>query len=798
MEDHLSILLEEISRHTLTITRSETSKETQGQTSHSKVSSDGGCWSQRSVFSGTDASGARMRAIILLTFWCARQTECDMAVWKSGTAHLCAVVALLAGATLPGATTQRAQEFSSRTVDQVDLYHGVAVRDPYRWLEDASAPETKAWVDAQNRLTETYLDTAPFRRQVEERVRALNAFTRTLGPKPCCGPLQAGPYIFLAKQEAGLPQPVVYVQRGLRATPEVLLNPNEWSVDGTAALGQFAPSRDGRYVVYGVRQGGSQWQEYRIIEVGTRRHLPDRLQWIIGQYTTWHGDGFFYARPAPPPPGQELTAPIEHHSVYYHRLGAPQAEDALIHAEPELPKRHYNLLVSTDDRTAILLSSAPEGGGRYTDVRVRDVDRVGPWRTVISDASIDFDVVHVTGTLMLARTTRDAPRGRVVRIDLQAPAAASWQTVVPEQAELMQLVTAAGGRLFIRYFRDVTSRVRVHRLDGTLEQELPLPGVGLVKGILGGPSDDAIFYVFTSLTTPDTIYRYEIATRTITVFAQPRIAAIDLNDFETTQVFYTGKDGTRIPIFLVHRKGLPRNGAHPTLLEAYGAFGAITWPMFDASRLALLEQGFVYALANIRGGGEYGAAWHEAGRGLRRQNTFDDFIAAAEWLIASKYTSAARLAIHGVSSGGTLVGVVANQHPELFRAAVPEAGVMDMLRFQRFTGGVHWTVETGSSDDPEQFKFLLSYSPLHNIRRNAEYPAVLVLTADRDDRVVPAHSYKYAAALQSQVHNTRPVLVRIDSQSGHASGSLHKEMDTAAAMYTFLMRELNAPPRRVR
>ncbi len=428
---------------------------------------------------------------------------------------------------------------------------------------------------------------------------------------------------------------------------------------------------------------------------------------------------------------------------------------------------------------------------------MRDLDREGPWRSITSDASIDFDVVDVTGDVMLARTTLGAPRGRVVRVDLQAPEAANWQTLVPEQADLMQLVTAAGGRLFIRYLRDVASRVQVHRLDGTLEHELPLPGVGLVKGILGGPSDDAIFYVFTSLATPDTIYRYEIATRTSTVFAQPRMPAVALNNFETTQVFYTGKDGTRIPMFLAHKKGLGRSGAHPTLLEAYGAFGIIRWPMFDASRLALLEQGFVYALANIRGGGEYGAAWHEAGRGLRRQNTFDDFIAAAEWLIASKYTSPSKLAIHGVSSGGTLVSVVVNQRPDLFRAAVPEAGVMDMLRFQRFTGGVQWIGETGSSDDPKQFTFLLSYSPLHNIRRDAEYPAILVLTADRDDRVVPAHSYKYAAALQSHVQRRRPVLLRIDSQSGHASSSLHKQMDTAAAMYTFLMRELNAAPKRV-
>jgi prolyl oligopeptidase len=722
-----------------------------------------------------------------------------MVVSRSGTAKLCAVVVLLGGATLPGATNQRgAQEPNSRTVDHVDVYHGVAVRDPYRWLEDATAPETRAWVNAQNQLVETYLNTAPFRRQVEERVRALNAFTRTFGPKPCCGPFQAGPYIFFAKQEAGQPQPVVYVQRGSRATPEVLLNPNEWSVDGTASLGQFAPSRNGRYVVYGVRQGGSQWQEYRVIEVGTRRHLSDRLQWIIGQYTAWHGDGFFYARPAQPPAGQELTVLIEHHSVYYHRLGTPPGEDRLIHREPEHPKRHYNLLVSADDRTAILLSSAPEGGGRYTDVRVRDLDWEGPWRSITSDASIDFDVVDVTGNVMLARTTLEAPRGRIVRINLQAPEPANWQTLVPEQDDLMQLVTAAGGRLFIRYFRDVASRVRVHRLDGMFEHELALPGVGLVKGILGGPSDDVVFYIFTSLATPDTIYRYEIATRTSTVFAQPRISAVDPNDFETTQVFYTGKDGTRIPMFLTHKKGLSRNGTHPTLLEGYGAFGAITWPMFDASRLALLEQGFIYALANIRGGGEYGAAWHEAGRGLRRQTTFDDFIAAAEWLIANKYTSASRLAIHGVSSGGTLVGAVVNQRPELFRAAVPEAGVMDMLRFQRFTGGAQWTVETGSSDDPEQFKFLLGYSPLHNIRRDAEYPAILVLIADRDDRVVPAHSYKYAAALQSQVNKARPVLVRIDSQSGHASSSLRKEMSTAAAMYTFLMRELKARPTPVR
>jgi prolyl oligopeptidase len=696
-----------------------------------------------------------------------------------------------AGAAATTVLGQPLQYPQTRQVEHQDTYHGVAVHDPYRWLEDMTAPETRSWVDAQNRLTQKYLMELPFRSDIQARVRAINGYTRHSGVRGASSAFRKGPFLFFKKQEPGQAQPLVYFQRALDAEPEVLLDPNQWSADGTALLGLFSPSPDGKFVTYGISQGGSDWQEYRVIEVATRRALPDRLRWIKGNYAHWHGNGFYYSRYPAPPAGQERTAVNEHHAAYFHRLGDEQRDDRLVHADPAHPRDGHFVELRSAPHRAVLISRTP---GRDFAISSRDLSMPGEWTPVLSNTGSEFGVIDIIGDALYVKTNYKAPMGRVVRIDVRKPAEEHWVTVVPEQPELMQDVSSGGGKLFVRLLKDVVTRVHVYNRDGTFDHEVLLPGPGLAAGFGSEDADQTVFYTFTSLTVPETIYRYDLTTRTSTVFRAPRLSEYSPEAFETTQVFYSGKDGTKVPMFLMHRKGLKLDGTNPTLLYAYGAFGATTWPWFSASRLALIEQGFVYASANIRGGGEYGRPWHDAGKGKNRQTTFDDFIAAAEWLVSNKYTSPARLAAYGVSSGGTLVGTVINQRPDLFRAAVAEAGVMDMLRFQAFTGGFHWAVETGSSDKPDEFAFLRGYSPLHNIRLGARYPATLIMAADFDDRVVPAHSYKYAATLQAQAARQRPVLLRVDTGSGHSLSSLDRQLDTFADMSVFLMRELGVAP----
>lgn len=677
---------------------------------------------------------------------------------------------------------------ATRQVAQVDVYHGQQVRDPYRWLEDLQSAETLAWVEAQNAFTDQHLATVAARPALQARLRALSSYSRVMGP-PGGSAIQAGTATFFRRLEPGDAQPKVYVQHG-DAPPELLLDPNTWSVDGATELGQFSPSRDGRYVVYGTRQGGSTWQEYRVLEVAPRRVLPDHLTGIIGFYTAWVGDrGFYYARPKPSPAAQGAAAPREHHTVYYHRLNTRQEDDLLIHDEPEYPKRHFNVRVSGDERTLVLFGSAREGGGLYADVRVRQVG-TDSWTWVVKDATTRFDVIDVTGETMLAVTRQGAPKGRVVEIDLRKPGPDAWVTVIPEQNEVMEAVTQAGNRLFVRLLKDVRTRMLVFRSDGTFEREIELPGPGLAFGFGGPPTHRGVYYSFSSLKEPDTIYRYDIESGQSRMFAASRVPGYEPDRLETSQVFYPAKDGTRIPMFLLHRKGLRRDGNNPVLLHGYGAFGASLSPSFDATRLALIEQGFVFAMANIRGGGEYGNKWHEAGRRRKRQTTLDDFIAAAEWLIARKYTKPARLAIYGGSSGGTLVAAVTHQRPDLFGAVIAEAGVMDMFRFQRFTIGAAWVEENGSSDDPGDFAVLAKYSPLHTARQGVRYPPILVIAADQDGVVVPSHSYKYVATLQANADRSNPVLLRVATRSGHADSSAMKTAERLSDAYAFLFKHL--------
>jgi prolyl oligopeptidase len=672
---------------------------------------------------------------------------------------------------------------ASKKVDQVDDYHGTKVADPYRWLEDETSPETAAWVEAQNAVTFPYLERIPYREALRKRVLELNDYERFSAPS------RKGKYFFFARNAGLQNQSVLYVQEGLDGAPEVLLDPNAWSEDGTVQLSAFEPSKDATYAVYGISRSGSDWQQYKVLELATKRTLEDTIDWAKVSQVAWHGNGFYYSRYPEPPEGRERASINENHQVFFHELGTPQSADELVYEDPANPHR-FHVVSTTEDERFLVLEVSDRGRGLDGNaLYVRDLTKPGAEFTpLVPEITNDsFRVVDNVGDKLLVATNRGAPNWRVVLIDPADIAEERWQTILPERPEPLDGVTTAGGKLFATYLKDVATRAYVFALDGTLENEIELPGPGTAAGF-GGPRDAPfVFYTFNSLSVPPTIYRYDIATRASTVFRAPRVPGYDASQFETKQVFYPSKDGTRIPLFLVHRKGLTLDGNNPTLLYGYGGFNIVVSPTFSAARIALLEQGFVYASANLRGGGEYGEEWHRQGMKLKKQNVFDDFIAAAEWLIGEKYTSPARLAITGGSNGGLLVGAVINQRPELFAAAVPQVGVMDMLRFHKFTIGWNWIADYGSSDDPEEFKALYAYSPLHNIRPGVKYPATLITTADHDDRVVPAHSFKYAAALQELASPENPVLIRIETKSGHGASNLTKQLETIADVYAFVM-----------
>jgi prolyl oligopeptidase len=643
-----------------------------------------------------------------------------------------------------------------------------------------------AWVAAQNAVTFAYLEQIPFRAQLKARLQQLYDYPRYLQPST------KRDLIFFYRNDGLQNQNVLFVQQGLDGSPEVLIDPNTWSSDGTVRLVEFVPSRDARHAVYAVSKSGSDWLEYRVLDLATKKSLPDTLEWVKVSSAAWRGEGFYYSRYPAPPPGKELSSSNEHHRVFYHRLGTPQEADELVFEDPAGPLRFHLLWTSEDERFEILYVYDRAAGKKGNGVFVRDRSRPdGRFAPLVSEIANDsFHVVDNHGGDLLVHTDRDAPNGRIVRIDPNDPAEKNWTVVVAERAEPLERASTAGGKLFAVYMKDVTARVRVHNLDGAFEHDVALPGLGTVEGFGGERTVPFVFYTFTSFTEPSTLYRYDIAKRTSAVFKASELPGFDPSAFETRQVFVTSKDGTQVPMFLVHRKGIGADGTNPVLMYGYGGFSVATTPNFNALRLALLERGFIYVSVNMRGGSEYGEAWHDAGTKTKKQNVFDDFIAAAEWLIAEKYTTPARMAMTGASNGGLLVGAVMNQRPDLFRAAVPVVAVMDMLRFHKFTIGWNWTPDYGSSDNPEEFRALYAYSPLHNIRAGVTYPATLIITADHDDRVVPAHSFKYAATLQANASGDKPALIRIETKSGHGAVSTSKLVEMTADMYAFVLHEL--------
>ncbi|MEM0896743.1 MAG: prolyl oligopeptidase family serine peptidase [Verrucomicrobiota bacterium] len=667
----------------------------------------------------------------------------------------------------------------------VDNLHGIEVPDPYRWLEDDNSEETAAWVEAQNEVTFGYLGGIKERETIEERLTELWNYERYGTPWK-----RAGRYFF--SRNSGLQnQSVVYTAESLDGEPRVLIDPNELSQDGTIALSDYEVSHDGMFVAYSLSRSGSDWIEWRVKNVETGEDLPDLVEWSKFSGAAWSVDseGFYYSRYDAPKEGDELKGSNYYQKVFYHRLGTPQTEDELIYERKDEAEWGFNAY-ATDDGNYLLIYVRSGAGGKNA-IFSRDLRKEGAEVVeLLPDFDARYSVVGNEGSLFWIRTDLDAPRGRLIAIDLEKPARENWKSIIPESKDTLRSVRLVGGQFVAVYMKDAHSAVKRVALDGKVLGEIALPGIGTAGGFGGKRHHRETFYSFSSFTAPSTIYRYDFDKNESTLFRAPDLK-FDPASFETRQVFYRSKDGTKVPMFIVHRKGLELAGRNPTLLYAYGGFNISILPRFSSSIIAWLEMGGVYAVPNLRGGGEYGEEWHQAGMKENKQNVFDDFIAAAEWLIANEYTSSEKLAISGGSNGGLLVGACMAQRPELFAACLPAVGVMDMLRFHKFTIGWAWTKEYGDPDDPEEFKPLYAYSPLHNLKEGVKYPSTMVTTADHDDRVVPAHSFKFAAELQTVHAGENPVLIRIETKAGHGAGKpTSKRIAEAADKWAFLVKEL--------
>jgi prolyl oligopeptidase len=700
---------------------------------------------------------------------------------------LLALARLAAAAVLaaPAASPPRPPE--TRKDDVVDDYFGTRIADPYRWLEDDRSAETEAWVAAQNEASRAFLETIPGREAIRARLTRLWDYERFTAPE-----VRGGRYFF--SRNSGLQnQSVLLAADGLSAEPRVLLDPNLLSADGTVALAEASPSEDGRLVAYALAEGGSDWRTWRVRRADTGEDLPDVVRWSKFSHASWmrDGSGFFYERYDAPAEGAALTAVNREHQVWFHRIGTAQEEDRLVYRRPDQPEWGFGAEVSEDGR--LLVVSAALGTNPETAVFVARLGEPGATpEPLLPRMDAKYEFVGNEGDVLYFLTTNGAPRRRLVAIRRDRPEPAAWRTIIPEGRgrDVLEEVVLVGGRFVARWMRDARSALEIFSKRGERLHAVALPALGTVVQLRGRASSPEAFFAFTGFTQPTAIYRLDARTGKASPFRTPRVD-FDPGRTTTRQVFFRSKDGTRIPMFLVHAAKLRRDGRNPTLLRGYGGFDIAMVPYFSPTTVAWLELGGVLAVPNLRGGGEYGKAWHDAGRLASKQNVFDDFIAAAEWLVRERVTSPARLAVNGGSNGGLLVGAVETQRPELFGAAVPEVGVMDMLRFHRFTIGWAWKSDYGSSETKEGFETLLRYSPLHNIKPGTRYPATLVLTADHDDRVVPAHSHKFTAALQAAQAGGAPVLARIEVRAGHGAGKpTAKTIAERTDVLAFLVRVL--------
>ncbi|MGB6294705.1 MAG: prolyl oligopeptidase family serine peptidase [Rivularia sp. (in: cyanobacteria)] len=674
---------------------------------------------------------------------------------------------------------------ATRRGEQVDNYHGTEVADPYRWLENPDSTETEAWVKAQNKVTFNYLEQIPARNEIKKRLTKLWDYEKYGVP------YQEGDRYFYFKNDGLQNQSVLYTLRKLDDEPRVLLDANKLSEDGTVALSGISVSENGKYLAYGISIAGSDWQEWKVRNIETGEDLKDSLKWIKFSGASWTNDskGFFYSRYDEPNEETKLEDVNYYQKLYYHQLGQPQSEDTLIYERSDKKEWGFNGGVTEDGRYLIIsvwLGTDSKNLVFYKDLTNPSSEVV----ELISNFESSYSLIDNDDNLLYFQTDLNASRGRVIAIDIQKPEPKNWREIIPQTQETLESVGTINNQFVAEYLKDARSQIKIFEINGNFVREVELPGIGLVGGFDGKKTDTETFYGFTNFTTPGTVYRYDMITGKSTVFRQPKVD-FNADNYETKQIFYKSKDGTQVPMFIVHKKGIKLDGNNPTYLYGYGGFNVSLTPTFSVSSLIWMEMGGVYVVANIRGGGEYGEEWHQAGIKDKKQNVFDDFIAAAEWLIDNGYTKSEKLAIAGGSNGGLLVGACMTQRPDLFGAALPAVGVLDMLRFHKFTIGWAWVPEYGSSENPEEFKTLYAYSPLHNLKPGTAYPATLITTADHDDRVVPAHSFKFAAALQAAHDGEAPVLIRIETKAGHGAGKpTAKIIEEVADKWAFLVKTL--------
>lgn len=673
----------------------------------------------------------------------------------------------------------------AKKADQVDEYHGVKIADPYRGLEDADSADSRAWIEAENKITYPYLEAIPQRGAIQNRLTEIWNFERYGTP------FKKGGRYFYSKNDGLQNQNVIYTAKTLGEEPKVLIDPNKMSEDGTVALGGYDITEDGKSIAYGVAASGSDWQEWKVRDIETGQDQADLIKWVKFSGASWthDGKGFFYSRYDEPKAGEELKGANYFHKLYYHKLGTPQADDALVYERKDQKEWGFGGGVTDDGKYLII--NVTQGTERknlvfYKDLTAKDSKVV----ELIKEFEAQYNFIDNDGPVFWFHTDVNAPRSKVIAIDTSKPEKANWKEIIPQSADALRSVSTVGGKFICSYLKDAVTAVKVVELNGKFARDVAFPTLGSAGGFGGKRSENETFYSFTSFMYPTTIFRYDVASGESTVFKKPKVD-VNPDQFETKQVFYNSKDGTRIPMFLVHAKGMKLDGNNPTYLYGYGGFDISITPSFSVSNAVWLEMGGVYALANIRGGGEYGKEWHDGGKKLKKQNCFDDFIAAAEWLVSNKYTSTPKLAIGGGSNGGLLVAAVITQRPDLFGAALPAVGVLDMLRFNKFTIGWAWQSDYGSPDNADEFKALLGYSPLHNVKAGTSYPATLITTADHDDRVFPAHSFKFAAAIQEAHSGPNPVLIRIETKAGHGAGKpTSKIIEESADRWAFLVKNL--------
>ncbi len=665
----------------------------------------------------------------------------------------------------------------------VDNYHGTSVTDPYRWLEDDRSDSTAQWVDAQNAFTQGFLSQISFRTQINNRLTELYNYPREGSP------WRKGEYYFVSKNNGLQNQSVIYYKKGMDGTEEVFLDPNTLSTDGTVALGSISFSNDNRYCAYTTSVSGSDWVTIHVMDVATRELLGDEIKWVKFSGANWGKGGFYYSR-YDEPVGSALSQKNEFQKVYFHKLGTQQSDDKLVYQDTRHPLRYFHGRVSKDNKWLFITASEGTSGN---EILYKQTNSTAPFRVLFNGFKSDYSIVSCEDDKLVVLTNQDAENFQLLEVDLAR--GNKTRSLVEQSSDLLQWATTSGGALFVAHLHNASTRVSQYTMQGELTRTIELPGIGTTSGFGGEKEDTTVFYSFSSFNVPPTYYQYDIATGESTLYSQTKVN-FDVDKYTVEQVFYPSKDGTEVPMFLVYKKGLERNGTAPTMLYAYGGFNISLTPSFSPSTILLLEQGGVYALANIRGGGEFGEKWHTEGMLSQKQNVFDDFIAAGEYLVREKITSPERLAIRGGSNGGLLVGACLTQRPDLFAVAFPEVGVLDMLRYHRFTIGWGWVVEYGSADVEADFQYLYKYSPLHNIHTGVCYPATMVMTADHDDRVVPAHSFKFAATLQqAQGANTeckKPVLIRIDKNAGHGAGKpISKVIEAQADVWAFMFQNMN-------